>query len=139
MTDTEIAFRIARGVMEWKAIGVTGTSPGLFWDNEVKRTRLIVGSAMHDARKKLGITDEESDGFLFNPARIMDHAYQAAEKCGAIAIQQTRLETPSDEKGWSASVAGCNAMWDPKLSRAICLAIIAWLDRGVEASQSMAD
>lgn len=62
MTDVEINMRLAE-LVGMKPLPTM--AKGAFWDEHLKRTRLILGSDMHDARKKMGIR-KENPPFVFD-------------------------------------------------------------------------
>lgn len=83
LPDADFAAAVAEEVMGWKK-----KASGFYWDTVAGRTRMIWGSDFHDARKRIGIKeDDPQDEFVFCPQRCPADDYRVLErvrewKCG---------------------------------------------------------
>lgn len=63
-----------------------GMMDGAYWDAEVKRTRMVRDSEMHKLRKTRGITERESNGFVFDVFTRQDDL-ERVERAALIEIR----------------------------------------------------
>ena len=74
--DALVAEKVM-GLVPMKGAGMVGG----FWDSTKKRTQMVKDSPLHEARKKLGITDDEpGDGFTLAYSMDIRSAWAVVEK-----------------------------------------------------------